>query len=261
MHSTYHATIDLIDQISHAIDSKKYSIGIFLDLSKAFDTVDHNILLSKLSHYGLSVNSISWFTSYLNDRKQYTSLLNPNSYLCNISCGVPQGSILGPLLFLIYIDDLPNVRDILNIIIFADDTNFLYSHQNPDQLKNIVNQELKKSSAWFEANRLSLNPTKTKAIIFRSANKHFNPVNASININNKNIKQVTSTKFLGVIVDHKLNCNEHINIVASKIAKSIGIINKIETLFSQKILLTFILYNGIPLPVLLQPHLGIHIPF
>ena len=214
MHSTYHATIDLIDQISHAIDSKKYSIGIFLDLSKAFDTVDHNILLSKLSHYGLSVNSISWFTSYLNDRKQYTSLLNPNSYLCNISCGVPQGSILGPLLFLIYINDLPNVSDILNTIIFADDTNFLYSHQNPDQLINIVNQELKKSSDWFEANRLSLNPTKTKAIIFRSANKHFNPVNAPININNNNMKQVT--KFLSVIVDHKLNWNEHINFVASK---------------------------------------------
>ena len=118
-HSTTHAVIHLIDKVVTAIDNSEHTLGIFLDFLKAFDTLDHSILLQKLNHYGIRGRSLEWFTSYLSNRKQYVTVGGHSSTTRSITCGVPQGSILGPLLFLIYINDIAKSSDVLSFILFC----------------------------------------------------------------------------------------------------------------------------------------------
>jgi retron-type reverse transcriptase len=141
-HSTSMALIQLFDKISSAIDEKKFTIRIFLDLSKAFDTVDHEILFNKLEHYGFRGTTLDWIKSYFYNRNQIVQYNHHCSDLKKICCGVPQGSILGPLFFLIYINDICNVSKTLELILFADDTNVFYSHENFEYLVNSLNDEL-----------------------------------------------------------------------------------------------------------------------
>ena len=147
-HSTEYALSILYDRLSNAIDNNEYTAGIFLDLSKAFDTVNHQILLEKLNHYGIRGVAHSWISSYLSNRKQFVQYDSVCSAHSVISCGVPQGSILGPLLFLIYINDLCNVSKVLDFILFADDTNIFFSHRNEDYLQNTLNVELDNVTNW-----------------------------------------------------------------------------------------------------------------
>ena len=128
-HSTYMAVIDFINAVTKAIDQNMNTVGIFMDLSKAFDTIDHDILLSKLYHYGFRGISQEWFSSYLSNRKQFVSYNTGMSQCVNIRCGVPQGSILGPLLFILYMNDICHTSKLLNTILFADDTTCFYSHK------------------------------------------------------------------------------------------------------------------------------------
>ena len=127
------------------------TLGIFIDLSKAFDTVDHQILISKLKNYGTEGNNLNWFKNYLQNRKQYLILNKHETPFGSIKCGVPQGSILGALLFLIYVNDLCNASDIVDPIMFADDTNLFLPHQNINILFNKFNEELQKIEPWFKA--------------------------------------------------------------------------------------------------------------
>ena len=227
-HTTSMALLDMYDGLSQSIEDNKFGIGIFVDLSKAFDCIDHGILIKKLHHYGIRGIVLNWFISYLSMRSQFVSFNNTDSALRYITCGVPQGSILGPLLFLIYVNDIANCSSILNLIMFADDTNVFYSNSDLVQLNYIVNIEVKKLLLWFKANKLTINVNKTNFILFCGKGKQFDPKKVNIVLDDIPINQVSSTKFLGVLVDKKLNWKIHINTVCKKISKSIGILRKLS---------------------------------
>ena len=146
--STAHSLIEITESIKESIDKGNFGCGIFIDLKKAFDTVNHKILLTKLEHYGIRGSTLKWFESYLTDRKQYVFYNGKSSETLSITCGVPQGSVLGPLLFLIYINDLPNISNKLNFFLFADDTNLYYESDNLKDIEKTVNEELKKFSLY-----------------------------------------------------------------------------------------------------------------
>ena len=223
-HSTELALIDAVDKLHSALQSKKQSIGIFLDLSKAFDTIDHQILLQKLSHYGVRGSVNLWFKSYLSSRQQFTTVNNVHSNFLDISCGVPQGSILGPLLFIIYVNDICNVSKSCSLVLFADDTNIFFTDSH-DNLENIVNGELSKFYAWFVTNKLSLNVDKTNFMVF-SIGKNCN--NFNISMNNVPLERVKRAKFLGVYIDDKLSWGDHISYVATQVSKGVGILAKLK---------------------------------
>ena len=165
-HSTEQSIIQLVDQINSNFEKDQYTLGVFIDLSKAFDTVDHKILIAKLENYGMKGINLLWFKSHQENRKQFIQYDISITSFKSIICGVPQGSILGPLLFLIYINDLHEASNILDSIMFADDTNPFYSHQNINDLFSTVNSELECINRWFKANKLSLNIDKTKYGLF-----------------------------------------------------------------------------------------------
>ena len=204
-----HALIIITQAINKIIDNQKFGCGVFIDLKKAFDTVNHNILPLKLEHYGIRDVTYLWFKSYLSDRKQYTSLNGVDSDIKNISCGVPQGSVVGPLLFLLYINDLPNISSKLNFFLFADDTNIYFECKDLRNLEKIMNFELKKLYEWLCINRLSLNISKTKFVIFHVPNKPKYPI--TILINNNAIDEVKYIKYLGVTLDAQLSIKYHID--------------------------------------------------
>jgi hypothetical protein len=246
--STYMALMILYDKISEALDKGEHVIGIFVDLRKAFDTIDHSILLSKLSYYGIRGVALKWAASYLSNRQQYVSCHGYDSQLKTVTHGVPQGSILGPLLFLIYINDIAKVSVIMLPILFADDTNLLYSNSSLSTLVNVVNHELNKLHIWFAANKLSVNVGKTNYMMFGTKNKLINGVYPKIVLNGTELEKTSTSKFLGVTIDECLNWHAQIATVGCKISRGIGILRKLQYKVSSEILL--LLYN-----VLIKPHL------
>ena len=180
--------MEITEKIKESIDKGKYGCGIFIDLRKAFDTVNHIILVNKLEHYGVRGILLEWFKSYLTGRKQYVFHNGEISDLKPISCGVPQGSVLGPLLFLLHINDLPNISLKLKFFLFADDTNIHFESDDLSKLERTVNKELRKLYLWLNVNHLSLNVSKTNFIIFHPYNKPFKQ-NITLKINNKAIME------------------------------------------------------------------------
>ena len=161
------ALIYLVDKVSNALENGEFVLGLFLDFSKAFDTVNHSILFEKLEYYGIRGIPLNWFKSYLDSRKQYVEYNGTKSDEQIISCGVPQGSILGPLLFLLYINDLASVSNKLYTLLFANDSNMFISGKNLNDLIDTMNMEMIKVIEWLQVNELSLNLKKTYFMVFR----------------------------------------------------------------------------------------------
>ena len=211
-HSTEHAIVQLVDQINHSFEKNLYTLGIFIDLSKAYYAGDHRILITKLENYGVKGTNLQWFKSYLKNRKQFIAYENFSTSYINISYGVPQGLILGPLLFRVYVNYLNKASDILDPIMFANNTKLFHPHQNIKTLFGMVNCELQKICEWFRANKLSLNVTKTNYTLF-----HKNSIKdklllkmPELKIGNSIIKRKTSVKFLGMILDENILWKDHI---------------------------------------------------
>ena len=244
-HSTVHAILTFIHKVASALDNHLHTIGIFLDLSKAFDTINHDILLQKLFYYGVRGNALEWFRNYLSNRKQFVFLNGESSSLQNLECGVPQGSLLGPLLFLIYINDIQYSSKILSFILFADDSNIFLSHSDPHVLLRILNTELKYVSHWMKANKLSLNLLKTKFMLFSNS---ISNLPGDIIFDDTILVKVNSIKFLGLTIDDNLSWKIHIDNVSKIISRNIGIIYRLKYFFPPSMLL--MLYSTLILPYL-----------
>ena len=220
-HSVLHALLDVTSLGYNAIQNKKHSAFIFMDLRKAFDTVSHKILLQKLYHYGIRGPAYRLIESYLNTRQQFVSINICNSSCKPIQIGVPQGSILGPLLFLVYINDLPNATS-TKPRLFADDTCLVLSHSSPTLLEKDCNQEMQNLNIWCNANKLQINPQKSSVLTipFKS-----NSPSLDLNTcyNDCLIACQISCKYLGVSLDSKLHFQPHINQIEIKVAKAVGI--------------------------------------
>ena len=243
--STVHAAAELVEHISSAIDSQSCCAGVFIDLKKAFDTVGHELLVEKLNVYGIRGVANKWLQDYLANRKQYVVINDDCSDLLDMTCGVPQGSVLGPIMFIIYINDICNVSDVVKCVLFANDTNIFCSERNLTDLQLTLNLELGKLFVWFSVNKLSLNVSKTNYILFRnrSADTYLN-----IRINTINVTRVQSSKCLGIIIDENLNWKPHIQLVKSKLSKTLSIIYKASKLINYEGMLT--LYCSLFLPCL-----------
>ena len=233
-HGTNHAIISLVEKVSKALDTGKFVIDVFLDLRKAFDTVNHDILIKKLESYGIRGNILNWLKSYLSNRTQYVHYNGYDSDKKTVTHGVPQGSILGPLLFILYINDFSRSSDLLFSILFADDTSVFIEGTNYDKVIDIVNKELELINIWLIANKLTVNIKKTHYMMFHRTRIKYNI--RDITINGKNVAYTKNTKFLGVIIDNKLTWSDHIIYIKNKISKSIGIIHKTRNFLTKNTL-------------------------
>ena len=229
LHSTVTALLEATNDWAYNIDCGNVNAVVFLDLKKAFDTVDHEILVSKLNAYGIRHGANDWFKSYLSDRTQKSLV---NGFLSEdrfISCGVPQGTILGPLLFLLYINDLPNCLKHSHPRMFADDTHLTYSAANVHDIDQNLNQDLKSVSEWLAANKLTLNTSKTEFMLIGSRQRirtfHSFP---TLTINETPIKRVDCVKSLGLNIDENLSWNKHIDKISKKIASGIGALKRMR---------------------------------
>ena len=225
--STEYAVNALLNNIVNTLENKEYGVCILLDFAKAFDTVNHEILLKKLEHYGIRGVAQQWLKSYLSNRMQCTEVGDTQSELEIIRWGVPQGSVLGPLLFLIYINDIVNSSNIFKFILFADDTSLYYSCKNVQTIEVIINQELAKISEWLSANRLSLNVGKSKLLYFTNNDRKILK-DIHIKINDQILAEVPDAKYLGVYIDNKLQWNTHINNIKLRLSKGASILAKIR---------------------------------
>ena len=225
--STSDALLNFSEFIYNALESGDYALSVFVDFRKAFDTVNVDILLDKLSAYGVRGLCNSWFQSYLTNRKQCVRVDSSVSEYCNVNIGVPQGSVLGPLLFNIYINDMHKLSEQFSYIQFADDTTLLMSGSDIGILINSVNSQLSLFTRWAQINRLSLNISKTKFMIFTNRRAPDDPI--ELLIGNNRIDKIDHMKFLGVIIDSKLKFNLHIAHIRSKVSKSVGILYKLRS--------------------------------
>ena len=233
-HSTELALIEIVDQIRLSLDNNNMTCGIFIDLSKAFDTVNHDILIGKLEHYGIRGKALDLIRSYLNDREQYAIIDKCKSSTKPIRCGVPQGSVLGPLFFILFINDLPNCCPLGNVRIFADDTNVFFHGASIEELIKTAKDILSNLNYWFAANKLTLNADKSSFTIFKSQRKKIDNIPNSINFLNYKIERTSSVRFLGLVLDENLNFDLHINEVCNKLKTLFHVFYSIRNFLSKE---------------------------
>ena len=240
--STEMALCNVYEDLIKNSENDKITCSVFLDISKAFDSVDHEILLSKLQFYGVRGLPLELLRSYLNDRYQCTMVDGETSDFLPISCGVPQGSVLAPFLFSIFTNDLPN-STIMETTLFADDACFNYGHKCPTLLQKIVNTELEKISKWYYNNKLSLNADKSNFILIH---KRKQQINVKLKLNEINLEQKHSVKYLGITIDDRLTWKPHINNCLQKLNKCLFAIYKLRPYVSLPTLK--LVYNSLAYP-------------
>ena len=242
-HSTEYAVLEVVERIITTMDKNLIPLNIYLDLSKAFDTLDHEILLYKLKYYGFHSEALDFMKSYLLNRKQYVEFEDVSSDLMPLTVGVPQGSILGPLLFIIYINDLVYATAQFHPVIYADDSTLMATLNSfgETDLEANVNSELVKISNWLNLNKLSLNTAKTKAMVFHTAQREV--CKPHLKIENHTIEFVDSFNLLGIVIDSKLKWGHHIDNISKKISRTSGIINKLKNFIPLNAILD--IYNSL----------------
>ena len=233
--STAEAIVNLTELIYGNLNSGDFNCTVFVDLKKAFDTVNHNILFLKLERYGIRGIALDFIKSYLRDRKCKVRIGEALSSDRITNIGIPQGSIVAPLLFVLYVNDLPNVSQLFHTILFADDTTLSTSDNDYSTLVDNVNRELDSVRTWTLVNRLSLNVSKTFYMIF--ANRPYNVEQYPVSFNNHAISCKQSGKFLGLSLDCNLNFGDHLNVICNKISKTVGIMYKLRDIVPEFILL------------------------
>ena len=235
LYSTAMALIEITDNIKRLLDEKNYVIGIFIDFKKAFDTVDHEILLRKLDCYGIRGHANMFFRSYLTNRRQFTTANGVQSDIDIVKCGVPQGSVLGPLFFLLYINDIYRALGCNAVRLFADDTSLLSSGRNLNDVIIQAKELFHKLYHWCVANKLSINSDKTNFVLFHMKNKPVPNDFDRIETNHMTIRRVKIVNYLGLVIDENLCWNAHVDFVCTSLLKYFGIFNHIKSFITTRI--------------------------
>ena len=227
--------IEYTDSVRRLLDQGNYVLSIFVDLTKAFDTVDHEILLYKLERYGIRGHANDFFRSYLSNRQQYTVINGAESSRKTVKCGVPQGSVLGPILFLVYINDMYTALQEDSVRLFADDTSLTLFDRSFKTVLAKAKDQFSKLRHWCTCNKLTINQDKTFLILFHATNKPV-PLNFSdITVDDFIIKRVTNVKYIGLNIDEKLNWREHVYDLCKSLIKYFGIFNKVKYFVTSKL--------------------------
>lgn len=229
--STDTAVLSLSELINFHLNNNRTVVGIFLDIKKAFDTVNHSILLNKLECYGFRGMCLEFFKSYLENRKQAVQVADTRSEFLETTVGIPQGSVLGPIFFSLYINDLPCVVKNFSIFMYADDTALICAQDSPYHTFICANSELNDIHKWFSSNKLTLNTQKTKYIVFNSPRKLLQEHSRTLTLNNSALERVNTIKYLGVILDESFNWKPHIDEVCKKLSKACFLLHKCRNIF------------------------------